>query len=109
MNHYHYYSAASIEKRKLARERAIAWKVIKGTIKTFFVLGVASVFALIACYHILIYTIDQQIDQSNIRDCEGVKQLSEPREWAKLQDKCQHYYSTGEIDYMRKYHHELDN
>lgn len=104
---YGYYSTQAIQKRQLARERAIAWKVIKTTVKTFLVLGVASVIALIACYHILIYTIDGQIDQSNIRDCEGVKALSVPGKWQGLQDKCQEYYQTGDVQYMRKWHSDL--
>ncbi len=105
---YGYYSAEATKKRQLARERAIAWKVIKTTVKTFLVLGVASVIALIACYHALIYTIDNQIDQSNIRDCQGVQDRVDPGEWKKLQDKCQHFYATGEIDYMRKWHSDLE-
>lgn len=102
-----YYSQANIEKRRLARERAIAWKVIKMSAKTFLYLAFATGVGLVITYHILVYTIDQQIDQSNIRDCQDVKELVEPGQWAKLQDKCQSFYSTGEIEYMRKWHDGL--
>jgi len=104
-----YYSNESIRRRQHEREKAIAKKVIIGTIKTFLAGAVVAVLGFLGAYFLLVTAIDQSIDQSNIRECEGVKVLSDPGHWAKLQNKCQHYYQTGEIEYMRKYHHNLDS
>lgn len=104
---YGYYSAEAIRKRQYDREKAIAKKVIIRTIKTVFWSAVIGVIGFIAAYQMLIYTIDQQIDQSNIRDCQDVRDV-QLQQWQKLRGKCQHFYETGNIEYMRQYHAELD-
>lgn len=103
-----YYSQEAIRRRQYDREKAIAKKVIIGTIKTFLAGAVVAVLGFLGAYFLLVTAIDQSIDQSNIRECEGVKVLSDPGHWANLQNKCQQYYQTGEIEYMRKYHANLD-
>lgn len=97
-----------IEQRRLAREKAAAIEIIKGTIKAAFMGGLGLAIALVGTYWIFIIAIDNQIDQNNITDCESVKVLSSPGKWQKLVDKCDQYYQTGEIDYMRQYHADLD-
>ena len=107
MQAYGYYSIENVKRRQLARERAIAWKVIKTTAKAFLLLAVAGVIAIIACYHLLVWTIDGQIDQSNIQNCEDLRTV-QLEQWQKQKGECQAYYNTGKIEYMRKYHAELD-
>jgi hypothetical protein len=106
---YGYYSAEAIKKRQYDREKAIAKKVIIKTVKAFFWGAVVATIGFIAAYQVLIIAIDDQIDQSNIRDCQDVRDLSEPGRWAKLQNKCSQFYDTGNIQYMRQYHESLDN
>ena len=105
---YGYYSQEAIKRRQLARERAIAWKVIKTTAKTFLILAVATVIALVACYHLLIWTIDGQIDQSNIQNCEDLRTV-QLEQWQKQKGQCQQYYDTGNIEYLRKNYEHVDN
>lgn len=105
---YGYYSAEAIKKRQWEREKALARKVLWKSLKAFFWAAVVGTLGFIAAYQMLIYAIDQNIDQSNIRDCQGVQERIDPGQWKNLQDKCQHFYQTGEIEYMRKYHPELD-
>lgn len=97
-----------MEQRRLARERAIAWKVIKTTVKTFLVLGAAGAIALFALYHILIYTIDGQIDQSNIQNCENLRTV-QLEQWQKAKSQCQQYYETESIDYLRQNYEHVEN
>ena len=103
-----YYSAEAIKRRQWEREKAIARKVIWKTVKTFFWAAVVGTLGFIAAYQVLVMAIDDQIDQSNIRDCQDVRELAEPGRWAKLQTKCQEFYDTGNIQYMRQYHESLD-
>lgn len=102
-----YYSHEAIRRRQYEREKAIAKKVIIGTIKTFLAGAVVAVLGFLGAYYLLVTMIDDNIDQSNIRDCEHVRTIS-LENWQELKNKCQHYYQTGEIEYMRKYHPELD-
>lgn len=102
-----YYSHEAIRRRQYDREKAIAKKVIIGTIKTFLAGAVVAVIGFMGAYFLLVTAIDQSIDQSNIQDCEGVK-LNQVEHWEKLRSKCQQYYQTGDITYMRQYHPELD-
>lgn len=105
---YGYYSQEAIRRRQWEREKAIARKVIWKTVKTLFISAVIGVIGFIAAYQLLVIAIDDQIDQSNIRDCQDVRELSDPGRWAKLQNKCQEFYETGNIQYMRQYHADLD-
>lgn len=109
MQTYGYYSAEATKKRQYDREKAIAKKVIIRTVKTVFWSAVIGVIGFMAAYQMLVITIDQTIDQSNIRDCQDVRDLPEPGRWSKLQNKCSQFYETGNIEYMRQYHAELDN
>lgn len=104
----YYYSQENIKRRQLARERAIAWKVIKTTIKSFLVLAVASVIALVACYHLLIWTIDGQIDQSNTANCEDLRTV-QLEQWQEARGQCRQYYETGSIEYLRQNYQHVDN
>lgn len=96
-----------MEQRRLERERAAAIAIIKGTIKAAFIGGLGLAIALVATYHLFIIAIDNQIDQNNITDCESVKILTSPGKWQPLVEKCGQYYETGNVSYMRKYHHNI--
>lgn len=103
-----YYSHEAIRRRQWEREKAIARKVIVKTIKTFLAGAVVAVLGFMGAYFLLVTAIDGNIDQSNIRDCEDVRTI-DLESWAKLKNKCQQYYQTGEIEYMRQYHASLDS